>query len=92
MKENNALDFDDLLIYPLEIFKDHPRSLGKYRKKCKYILVYEYQYTHRAQLLLVKILAEKLFGPLEVPEVGYQYDQEDETKIIEPDDETRMWW
>lgn len=40
----------------------------------------------------LKLLAEKLFGPLEVPEVGYQYDQEDETKIIEPDDETRMWW
>jgi hypothetical protein len=41
----------------------------------------------------LKLLAEKLFGPLEVPEVGYQYDQEDETKIIElQDDETRMWW
>jgi len=41
----------------------------------------------------IKLLAEKLFGPLEVPEVGYQYDQEDETKIIElQDDETRMWW
>ncbi len=41
----------------------------------------------------IKILAEKLFGPLEVPEVGYQYDQEDETKIIElQDNETRMWW
>ena len=41
----------------------------------------------------IKILAEKLFGPLEVPEVGYQYDQEDETKINElQDDETRMWW
>ena len=41
----------------------------------------------------IKLLAEKLFGPLEVPEVGYQYDQEDETKIIElQDDETRLWW
>ena len=40
----------------------------------------------------IKLLAEKLFGPLEVPEVRYQYDQEDETKIIESDDETRMWW
>ena len=40
----------------------------------------------------LKILAEKLFGPLEVPEVGYQYDTDDETKIIEPDEETRMWW
>ena len=59
LKENNALDFDDLLNYPLEIFKDHPRILGKYRKKWKYILVDEYQDTNRAQFLLVKILAEK---------------------------------
>ena len=42
----------------------------------------------------LKLLAEKLFGPLEVPEVGYQYDQEDETKLVDPDDnnETRAWW
>ena len=40
----------------------------------------------------VKILAEKLFGPLEVPEVGAPMIDEDETKIIEPDDETRLWW
>ena len=40
----------------------------------------------------VKILAEKLFGPLEVPEVGTPMIDEDETKIIEPDDETRLWW
>lgn len=40
----------------------------------------------------LKILAEKLFGPLEVPEVGAPMIDEDETKIIEPDDETRLWW
>ena len=40
----------------------------------------------------LKILAEKLFGPLEVPEVGTPMIDEDETKIIEPDDETRLWW
>ncbi|MFL3044333.1 MAG: ATP-dependent helicase [Candidatus Neomarinimicrobiota bacterium] len=59
LKENNALDFDDLLNYPLEIFKEHPRILGKYRKKWKYLLVDEYQDTNRAQFLLIKILAEK---------------------------------
>jgi len=59
LKENNALDFDDLLNYPLEIFEDHPKILGKYRKKWKYILVDEFQDTNRAQFLLVKILAEK---------------------------------
>ena len=59
LKENNALDFDDLLNYPLEIFEDHPKVLDKYRKKWKYILVDEYQDTNRAQFLLVKMLAEK---------------------------------
>ena len=48
LKENNALDFDDLLNYPLEIFEDHPKILGKYRKKWKYILVDEFQDTNRA--------------------------------------------
>ena len=59
LKKNNALDFDDLLNYPLEIFEDYPRILSKYRKKWKYILVDEYQDTNRAQFLLVKMLAEK---------------------------------
>ena len=59
LKENNSLDFDDLLNYPLEIFEDYPRILSKYRKKWKYILVDEYQDTNRAQFLLVKMLAEK---------------------------------
>ena len=59
LKKNNALDFDDLLNYPLEIFENHPGILGKYRKKWKYILVDEYQDTNRAQFLLVKMLAEK---------------------------------
>ena len=59
LKENNALDFDDLLNYPLEIFECHPKILDKYRKKWKYILVDEYQDTNRAQFLLVKMLAEK---------------------------------
>ena len=42
----------------------------------------------------LKILAEKLFGPLEVPEVGGPMIDEDETKLVNPDDnnETRAWW
>ena len=59
LKKNNALDFDDLLNYPLEIFENHPRILGKYREKWKYILVDEFQDTNRAQFLLVKMLSEK---------------------------------
>ena len=59
LKENNAVDFDDLLNFPLEIFNNHPKILGKYQKLWKYILVDEYQDTNKAQFLLVKMLAEK---------------------------------
>ncbi|RZP30487.1 DNA helicase [bacterium] len=59
LKENNALDFDDLLNFPLEIFNNHPRILNKYQKAWKYVLVDEYQDTNKAQFLFVKMLAEK---------------------------------
>ena len=58
LKENNAADFDDLLILPLELFKHHPEILKKYQKKWKYILVDEYQDTNRPQFLFVSQLAE----------------------------------
>ena len=59
LKENNAVDFDDLLNFPLDIFNNHPKILIKYQKLWKYILVDEYQDTNKAQFLLVKMLAEK---------------------------------
>lgn len=59
LKENNALDFDDLLNFPLEIFNNHPKILNKYQKAWKYVLVDEYQDTNKAQFLFVKMLAEK---------------------------------
>ena len=59
LKENNAVDFDDLLNFPIEIFEKHPRILSKYQKLWKYILVDEYQDTNKAQFLLVKMLADK---------------------------------
>ena len=59
LKENNAVDFDDLLNFPLDIFNNHPKILNKYQKLWKYILVDEYQDTNKAQFLLVKMLAEK---------------------------------
>jgi len=59
LKENNSVDFDDLLNFPLEIFNNHPRILSKYQKLWKYILVDEYQDTNKAQFLLIKMLAEK---------------------------------
>ncbi|MFQ6607553.1 MAG: ATP-dependent helicase [Fidelibacterota bacterium] len=59
LQENNALDFDDLLLFPLKIFEKNPAVLKKYQKRFKYILVDEYQDTNRAQFLFVKRLAEE---------------------------------
>ena len=57
--DNNALDFDDLLLLPLEIFKKHPNILEKYRQKWQFILVDEYQDTNKPQFMLMKYLAEE---------------------------------
>jgi len=58
LKENDALDFDDLLLYPLELFDKHPKILAKYQKKWKYILVDEYQDTNRPQFFFLTRLSE----------------------------------
>jgi len=55
--DNNALDFGDLLIYTLKLFKERPLVLEKYRQQFKYILVDEFQDTNWAQYELLKILA-----------------------------------
>ena len=57
LKLNDALDFDDLLTFPLEIFKKKPAILKKYQKRWKYILVDEYQDTNRAQFQFLTSLA-----------------------------------
>ena len=58
LKLNDALDFDDLLTFPLEIFKKKPAILKKYQKRWKYILVDEYQDTNRAQFQFLTNLAK----------------------------------
>lgn len=55
---NNALDFDDLLIKPLELFEKFPEIQQKYAEKFKYIIIDEYQDTNKPQYLFVKKLAE----------------------------------
>ncbi len=59
LKENGALDFDDLILKTVELFKTFPLVLEKYQNKFKYILIDEYQDTNRAQYLLTKLLAKK---------------------------------
>jgi len=57
LKENNALDFDDLLSYTVKLFNDIPEVLNKYQNIFKYILVDEYQDTNKAQYVLTKQLS-----------------------------------
>ncbi|MGL4329871.1 DNA helicase PcrA [uncultured Clostridium sp.] len=59
LKENNALDFDDLIFKTVELFKNNPEILEFYQRKFKYIMVDEYQDTNGAQYELVKLLASK---------------------------------
>ncbi len=59
LKTNNSLDFDDLLMKPIELFSSHPEILKKYQEKFEYILIDEYQDTNKAQYLLTKMLSDK---------------------------------
>jgi DNA helicase-2/ATP-dependent DNA helicase PcrA len=59
LKQNNAMDFDDLLIKPIELFKQYPEVLEKYQDRFKYILIDEYQDTNHAQYVVTKMLADK---------------------------------
>lgn len=56
--KNNAMDFDDLLINPIILFRTNPDVLAKYQNRFKFILVDEYQDTNRAQYEIVKMLAQ----------------------------------
>ncbi|EKD46832.1 MAG: hypothetical protein ACD_67C00052G0001 [uncultured bacterium] len=59
LKENNGLDFDDIIMFTVELLKNFPNVLEKYQKQFHYIMVDEYQDTNRAQYLLINLLASK---------------------------------
>ncbi|MCD5382996.1 UvrD-helicase domain-containing protein [Candidatus Gracilibacteria bacterium] len=59
LKENNALDFDDILFFTVKIFQEFPQIREKFSNRYKYILVDEYQDTNHIQYLFIKMLAEK---------------------------------
>jgi len=59
LKDNNALDFDDLLFETVKLLRAEDQVLKKYQSQFKYILVDEYQDTNRAQYVLTKLLAQK---------------------------------
>lgn len=56
--KNNAMDFDDLLINPILLFRSNPDVLAKYQNRFKFVLVDEYQDTNKAQYEIVKMLAD----------------------------------
>ena len=57
--KNNSMDFDDLLLLPIKLFKKYPEVLEKYQDRFRYILVDEYQDTNEAQYILIKMLSKK---------------------------------
>ena len=59
LKKNNALDFDDLIVKTVELFKSHRSVLDYYQDRFKYIMVDEYQDTNTAQFQFVSLLAGK---------------------------------
>jgi len=59
LKNNQSLDFDDLIMTTVRLFKEVPEVLEFYQKKFRYIHVDEYQDTNRAQYLLISMLADK---------------------------------
>ncbi|MFA5010171.1 MAG: UvrD-helicase domain-containing protein [Patescibacteria group bacterium] len=59
LRKNQSLDFDDLIMKTVELFRQEPKILEKYQKQFEYILVDEYQDTNTAQYELVKLLAKK---------------------------------
>lgn len=58
LKKSNAMDFDDLIMKTVELFKNDQEVLGSYQKRFKYIMVDEYQDTNTAQFELIRLLAD----------------------------------
>ena len=59
LKENNAIDFDDIINYTIKILMENPDVLDYYANKFKYVLVDEYQDTNKAQFTLITLFASK---------------------------------
>src|SRR5690606_3797713 len=62
LKTLNAVDFGDLLLLPIRIFRENPDVLAEYHRRFKYILVDEYQDTNTAQYLWLRLIAQRPQG------------------------------
>ena len=58
LRQNNALDFDDIIVFTIKLFLDNPPVLDYYQRKFRYVLVDEYQDTNTAQYSLISLLAQ----------------------------------
>jgi ATP-dependent DNA helicase UvrD/PcrA len=56
LRAANAMDFDDLLLHPLTLFREHPDRLRAYQQRFSFILVDEFQDTNKAQYQLIRLL------------------------------------
>ncbi len=59
LKENNAIDFDDIINFTIKILTENPDVLEYYSEKFKFVLVDEYQDTNKAQFMLVSLFASR---------------------------------
>ncbi len=59
LEASDAMDFDDLLLKPIEAFRLQKKLLEKYQERFRFILIDEYQDTNHAQYVLIKLLAQK---------------------------------
>ena len=59
LKRNNSLDFDDLLILPINLFNKYKEVLDNYQERYKYVFIDEYQDTNEAQYKLSKLICDK---------------------------------
>ncbi len=57
LKENNAVDFDDLLLLGLKVFSEHSNILEQYRRRFRFVLIDEFQDTNRLQYDLMKLIS-----------------------------------
>ena len=59
LKQNNGLDFDDIINYTIQVLSENPDILEYYSEKFKYVLVDEYQDTNKAQFTLITLLSAR---------------------------------
>ncbi len=85
LKDHNAVDFDDLIVLPIKIFRQNQETLSKYQEWWRYILVDEYQDTSYDQYIFINLLAQKyhnLFAIGDDAQSIYQFRRADIRNIL----------